>query len=69
MKHPHIPRTWTAREALAVAEGLQRLFDDVFEVYYAEIRLELLAGELDQDALAEAARRSGPLPAEDLSPF
>lgn len=69
MKHPHVPRTWTAREALAVAEGLQRLVDDVFEVYSAEIRLELLARELELDALAEAAQRFGPLPAEDLSPF
>lgn len=69
MKHPHVPRTWTGREALAVAEWLHGLIDDVFDVYRDEIRVEVLARELARDALEITAERVAPKPAEDLGPF
>jgi len=69
VKHPHVPRTWTGREALAVAEWLQRLVDDVFEVYHAEVRVELLAREFERDAVELGAGGVGRAAAEDLSPF
>ena len=32
-RHPHIPRTWTADQALEVADFLQTLLDDIAQVY------------------------------------
>ena len=67
MRHPHIPRTWTGREALAIAEALHALVDAICDVYRAEIRVVLLAREMKRDALASAAaaRPSPPV----LTPF
>ncbi len=69
MRHPHVPRTWTGREALAVAEWLQQLADDVLEIYSVEIRVELLAREFERDAGEPGAGGVGRAAAEDLSPF
>ena len=37
MKHPHIPRDWTAEQALLVADWLQGLLDAIWEVYGDEL--------------------------------
>lgn len=68
MKHPHIPRTWTGREALAIAEALHALVDAICEVYRAEIRAELLAREVKRDALIPGSEPPALRPA-DLAPF
>ena len=68
MRHPDIPRTWTGREALAIAEALRALVDDICDVYAAEIRVELLAREMKRDALIPSSAPASVLPV-DLTPF
>ena len=68
MKHPHIPRTWTGREALAIVEALEAAVDAIFDVYRADIRVELLAREMQRDALAPTPVPVLSQPAE-LDPF
>jgi len=67
VRHPGIPRTWTGREALAIAEALHALVDPDLDVYAAEIRVELLAREMERDVLASAAAARPSPP--DLTPF
>lgn len=66
MKRSHIPRTWTGREALAVVEALEAAVDAIFDVYRAEIRVELLAREMERDALIPTAAPAQPA---ELAPF
>lgn len=37
MKHPHIPRTWSAEHALDMSELLQALLDHIWLIYGDEM--------------------------------
>lgn len=69
MKHPHIPRTWTAHEAITITDLLHGLIDTICEVYHAEIHAEHLARELEREWPEHAPDHPAPAPTDEPGPF
>lgn len=53
MRRPHIPRDWSAEQALAVAEFLEAILEDVWSVHGATLE-QALALRADPDLDPEA---------------